>query len=317
MQRKPSPHYLHFTRKERTGTLVILFIILLLIAFPFFYSLIFREKVVGTDTIANEMDSLKMRPVDSAKRYSRKNFDENIYHDPYRSTEHNNTVVDGELFYFDPNTLSGAGWKKLGLNNKTIITIQKYVLKGGRFREPEDIKKIWGLSEDLVQRLLPYVKIEAGSSFSNAKPAYEIKKYEEKKANAIIEINQADTTAFISLPGIGPKLSQRIINFRERLGGFYSVDQVGETFGLPDSTFQKIRSKLVIRDKAVKQININTASPDEMKLHPYIRYQLANAIIQYRTQHGDFAKPEDIKNIMMIDEALYNKLFPYLTVQGH
>src|SRR6185437_7375519 len=97
------------------------------------------------------------------------------------------------------------------------------------------------------------------------------------KAIQIIDVNLADTTALISLPGIGSKLAQRIIAFRNKLGGFYSIEQVGETYLLPDSTFQKIKPKLTIVGNNVKQININVASIDEMKAHPYLRYNLANA----------------------------------------
>ena len=117
------------------------------------------------------------------------------------------------------------------------------------------------------------------------------------------------------MPGIGSKLSQRIIAFRDKLGGFYSVNQVGETYLLPDSTFQKIKSRLFISDTAVKQININLASVDEMKVHPYLRYNLANAIFQYRQQHGNFNSVEGIKKIMLVTGDVFNKIAPYLSVQ--
>jgi competence ComEA-like helix-hairpin-helix protein len=111
---------------------------------------------------------------------------------------------------------------------------------------------------------------------------------------SIIDVNNADTTAFISLPGIGSKLAARIITFREKLGGFYSVEQIGETYGLPDSTFQKIKQWLKLDNLSVKKININTATVDEMKAHPYIKYGLANPIVAYRNEHGAFSKIEDI-----------------------
>jgi competence protein ComEA len=87
-----------------------------------------------------------------------------------------------------------------------------------------------------------------------------------------------------------------------------------ETYGLPDSTFQKIRTKLVLAKPAVKQIDINTATVDEMKSHPYIRYNLANAFMQYRTQHGNFSSVADIKKIMIITDDIFNKVSPYLTI---
>ena len=106
----------------------------------------------------------------------------------------------------------------------------------------------------------------------------------------VIDINTADTSAFISLPGIGSKLAARIVNFRDKLGGFYSIDQVGETFGLPDSTFQKIKQYLKLENTSIKKININTATVDELKAHPYIKYSVANPIIAYRNEHGPFFK---------------------------
>jgi DNA uptake protein ComE-like DNA-binding protein len=74
----------------------------------------------------------------------------------------------------------------------------------------------------------------------------------------IIDINSADTTSFIALPGIGSKLAARIINFRDKLGGFYSVAQVGETFGLPDSTFQKIKQYLKLENTVLPEKLIST-----------------------------------------------------------
>ena len=130
-----------------------------------------------------------------------------------------------------------------------------------------------------------------------------------------VDINTADTSALIALPGIGNKLAARIVNFRNKLGGFYSVEQVGETFGLPDSTFQKIKPYLKIADAAVKKIDINIASADELKIHPYIKWQIANAIVAYRKEHGVFSKIEEIKKIMIITEDDYKKISPYVTLQ--
>jgi len=147
------------------------------------------------------------------------------------------------------------------------------------------------------------------------KKLFETKTFEKSKyITTIIDINTADTTLLIELPGIGSKLSQRIINFRDKLGGFYTVEQIGETYGLPDSTFQKIKARFSVSNSSVHQININTASIDEMKGHPYLRYSIANAIVQYRLQHGNYAVVDDLKKIMLITEEVFNKAVPYLKV---
>jgi competence ComEA-like helix-hairpin-helix protein len=98
------------------------------------------------------------------------------------------------------------------------------------------------------------------------------------------------------------------------LGGFYSIDQVGETFGLPDSTFQKIKQYLTIQNQTIKKININSANVEELKTHPYIRYNLANPIVAYRSAHGSFSSIEDLKKIMIITEEVYQRISPYLTL---
>ena len=123
-----------------------------------------------------------------------------------------------EVFYFDPNTATSVEWKRLGLKDKTVETIQKYLSKGGHFYKPEDISKIWGLHPEDIKRLLPYVNIEQKktdyvkiirkrSVMQNKHPMF-------LKVLQSLDINTADTTAFIALPGIGSKLAQRIINFR-------------------------------------------------------------------------------------------------------
>ncbi len=173
---------------------------------------------------------------------------------------------------------------------------------------------------DEIERLLPYINI------AQKENNYPQKNYEQKTSEtkifdkpkytiSTVDVNSGDTTAFIALPGIGSKLAQRIINFRDKLGGFYKTEQVAETFGLPDSTFQKIKSRLNISNASIKQFNINTATVEEMKTHPYIRYNIANAIVQYRAQHGNFATVADIKKIMMVTDEVFNKVSPYLTIQ--
>jgi len=109
-------------------------------------------------------------------------------------------------------------------------------------------------------------------------------------------------------------LASRIVTFRDKLGGFYSIEQVGETYGLPDSTFQKIKQYLKLDNPSVKKININTATVDELKAHPYIKFSLANPIVAYRNEHGSFSKIEDIKKVMAVTDEIYKKIAPYLSL---
>jgi competence protein ComEA len=305
--------YLNFPKRERTGILVVLFGIIVLIITPFLFPLFIRPKTTDATAFKKEIDMLTSKQADTIGKFSAKKYDEDNYQN-YREPNDKNYYakqVKGGLFNFDPNTLDEAGWRRLGMRDKTITTIQNYITKGGRFYKPEDIRKIWGLHKEEADRLMPFVQIK-----NNNLKNYPETKIVEKPTftTAIIDINTADTTSLIALPGIGSKLSQRIISFRDKLGGFYSVEQIGETYGLPDSTFQKIKPRFSVSNSSVHKININTATIDEMKVHPYLRYAVANAIVQYRIQHGNYIVVDDIKKIMLVTDEVFNKTAPYLKV---
>jgi len=316
--------YLAFTRKERIGILIIVGLILFTLFLPDILSKTSTNRPTQIDTAwMAAVKKLKIKVPDSSDDNYQKNNDENAYayqYDKRKSSYNENAIAKGELFYFDPNTISTSDWKRLGLRDKTIKTIENYLSKGGHFYKPEDLQRIYGLHDDEYQRLKSYIKIEPNSSktnegFVSVKSKDEIQPAKTYAARySIIDINTADTTAFISLPGIGSKLAVRIVTFREKLGGFYSVEQIGETYGLPDSTFQKIKQYLKLDNASVKKININTATVDEMKAHPYIKYSLANPIVAYRNEHGMFSEIEDIKKVMAVTDEIYKKIAPYLTL---
>ena len=310
--------YFNFTKKERTGIIVLLILIIILIILPFLFPFFIRQKPVDVTTFKKQIEMLSAKQFDTTDKYAKRNYSDDNFQN-YRETDEKrgySKQIKGELFYFDPNTLDYAGWKRLGIKDKTVKTIQNYIAKGGRFYKPADIGKIWGLHKDEVQRFIPFVQIQNTNNISSTEiKLHQTKPYEKEKfAPAIIDINKADTTILIALPGIGSKLSQRILSFRDKLGGFYKVEQISETYGLPDSTFQKIKPRFSINNNSVHQININTATVDEMKAHPYLRYALANAIVQYRIQHGMYILVDDIKKIMLVTEDVFNKIGPYLKV---
>lgn len=313
--------YFTFTKKERTGVIALLLIILLLLFIPYLFPYLKKKQATNKADFEKEVAKLKQLQIDSSQNnsgYVKRSYDdgERDYYQPVkRKYEEDNNKA--ELFVFDPNTATTESWKRLGVKDRTIQTIQNYLSKGGKFRQPEDLYKVYGLKHEDVARMIPYVSIkqeEPIASFTKEPSAT----FENKKAKSFsgsIEINSADTTALISLPGIGSKLSQRIISFRDKLGGFNSVEQVAETFGLPDSTFQKIKPNLICNNSAIKKININTADINLLKVHPYIRHALANVIIQYRTEHGNYNSVNDLNKISIMNDALFRKISPYLTTE--
>lgn len=308
--------YFSFTRKDSIGILVILAIVIGVFFLPKTFKA--APKPVPADTAwVTAMKNLEQKELANENRSYTDDNSPNYQYD--RATNHYTAKANGELFNFDPNTLSAEGWAKLGIRQKTIQTIQNYLTKGGKFRKPEDLQRIYGLFPNEFERIAPYIKIEAAANTTGytAKSDYSTTSNQPTKTYgprySIVDINSTDTTALIALPGIGSKLASRIINFRDKLGGFYSVTQVGETFGLPDSTFQKIKQYLKAEANSIKKINVNTASVDELKTHPYIKWSIANPLVAYRKEHGPFTKLEEIKKVMAVTDEVYIKIAPYLT----
>lgn len=165
-------------------------------------------------------------------------------------------------FPFDPNTISPAQWQELGLRDKTILTIQHYLQKGGRFRKPEDLRKIWGLKPTEADLLIPYVQIAA--TIAAGKKEAPVWKAEPVQDSSIlkphknwnlppIDINLAGPEQWMKFPGIGEVLAARIVKFRDKMGGFKSVDQVGKTYGIKDSLFQLMKPFLTLNQVVEKK----------------------------------------------------------------
>ncbi|HWI93927.1 MAG TPA: helix-hairpin-helix domain-containing protein [Flavisolibacter sp.] len=302
--------YLTYGSRDRLGVVAVISLIGIIYSFPY----LFAKKnepfpAKQTSVLVKAMDTLVAK---QQSNYYAKKFDENDNDYQYQPSQ-TKSFAKGELFQFDPNTLSVEGWQKLGLSEKTSKTIDKYRSKGGKFYKPEDIKKIWGMPGGFYERVKDYIAIAADQNKYRQnnfeKPTYT----KPEKKVLVVNINDADTSAFIALPGIGSKLASRIVNFRDKLGGFYSIEQVGETYGLPDSTFQKIKASLQLSG-SVKKLNVNTATKDEFKTHPYIKWNLANAIVEYRNRHGAFKSLDELKNIALINEAMFQKILHYLSL---
>lgn len=136
------------------------------------------------------------------------------------------------------------------------------------------------------------------------------KKFE--RPSFTVDINNADSIGFERLYGIGPVLAKRIVHFREALGGFYSVDQIREVYGLPDSTFQNIKGQLSIGKTELRQIGVNTATEEQLSKHPYLNKKQAKAICGYRKTKGPYTTIDELTKADPSIENTFPKIKPYL-----
>lgn len=220
-----------------------------------------------------------------------------------------------ERFYFDPNHLPESGWQRLGVPAKTAKTIGNFRRRGGRFRVAADLLRIYGLKPGLARELEPWVRFQGDTFPAKVKreSSYPGKRdVKEAALVGIVDINDADSLEWLSLPGIGPYFTSRILRFRRKLGGFFSVDQVAETYGIPDSVFRKVRSWLRCRTGPFRRIDLNRAPPDTLAAHPYINRRLAYRIVNFRNAHGAFRQPGELYQLLDVDSGLIRRIIPYL-----
>lgn len=199
----------------------------------------------------------------------------------------------GPLSPFDPNTAGREIWERAGLGEKTIRAILNYRAKGGRFRRPDDLAKIYGLSQEQYARLVPYLKFPLPTVPSK------------------LDVNKADSAQWERLRGIGPVLARRIVRYRELLGGFASLEQLQEVYGLSEATYTMLQEQVYLEGAgALNRLDANLCAEKALARHPYIGSALARQILAGRP----YASVEDIKALPLINEEKYRKIAPYLSV---
>lgn len=195
-----------------------------------------------------------------------------------------NKEKNNPYFLFDPNTISYDSLMTLGLTEKQAALMIKLRKKGKPFHSPADWLAYPYLSTYRKKALLPWLSIDTTNP---EKPLSEQNPFRKKyRTQTLIDINQMDSAALEQLPGIGPKLSQRIIRYREKLGGFYSIEQLQEVWGLPDSTYQKIKTRLFADSSVIEAADVHSVAEEQLKYHPYIGNRRAGIIIRYRKQEA-------------------------------
>lgn len=218
------------------------------------------------------------------------------------SDRHEEAGYTKAIVKFNPDTLSFAGWRNLGLSDRQVAVIMHYKEKGGRFYSKADVAKLYSISPQRYKQLEPYIDLPDKSAIHPHKA----------KLTEPIEINSADSATLTTVYGIGPAFASRIIKYRKLLGGYYKKQQLMEVYGLNAKKYAEISGQLYVDPAGVRKINVNIAEADELNRLPYLSYKQANAIVQYRSQHGEYLSADDLADIAILDAQTINKIKPYL-----
>lgn len=229
-----------------------------------------------------------------------------------------------ERFAFDPNTADSNELLNLGLQAWQVRNIYRYRAKGGVYRRPEDFARLYGLTKRQYEELRPYIRIAsdyepAADYYASTVPRQRVV-YERDttrhyasphklKPTERVELNAADTAELQRVPAIGSYFARRIVAYRQRLGGFYSVEQLGEIDDFPAEAVPYF----VIDPTTIHKLNVNRLTLAELKRHPYINYYQAKAIADYRRLRGPLKSLDDLRLCKDFPPEEIKRLEPYVT----
>ena len=133
-----------------------------------------------------------------------------------------------------------------------------------------------------------------------------------RRKQQVIDINTADSAAWVALNGIGPGFAKRIMTYREKLGGFYQVDQLKEVYGLDSLWVKENKALLKVGAGVYRFLAINQVEWKDFK-HPYLPYGQSKVVLAYRKQHGVLKDFEALEKIQLLDLVAWRRLRPYLS----
>lgn len=286
--------YFTFSKKERIAVIILLLLITGGMLLPYFYRVRPAPPVLNKALI----DFVAQSTIAANTKDSLQDGAASLY-----TAAGTGNVLTSSLFMFDPNTVSAEGWIRLGLPERTTRTILNYRTRGGRFRVPDDLRKIWGVNKDAADRLIPYVRIAETANY----PLRYENKYTKKQSKepGIIDINKASSEDWEALPGIGQVLAARIVNYRERIGGFADLSQLKKTYGISDSVFAVISPYLTAPIASIPKLDLNAATVNELQMRTGIPDAVARSVVLYRKQYGPFVTVADLKKIVFLTDSLF------------
>ena len=263
--------YFQYSKSQRSG-IFLLIIICVVSQFAFFYLYPSSNK---TNSIEKQKWLAFQTIIDSLK------------------TEKINYIP--KIYPFNPNFITDYKGSKLGMSVAEIDRLLDFRKTNQYVNSASEFQKVTQISDSLLKAISPYFKFP---DWVNKRVTNNFKPYEKKTENRVmIDINLATKEDLIKVYGIGPALSDRILKQKELFGGFVSMNQLDDIWGLQPEVIENLNKYFEVTTlPKIKKIDINNSSIKELMLFPYFKYSLAKAIVTYRSMNGNL-KIEDLSNI--------------------
>lgn len=298
-----------FSKGERVAIITILALILLLIL-----ACVFRPSRQSlTDESLHNLDSLL------ALRQAA------IELQQQQQAEKPQEVAELHPFSFNPNTITEEEWLQMGLTDRQVRNIMNYKAKGGKFYSKNDLGKLYTISEEEFAQLEPFIVLpevargkntktssKSGVSTGSTTATTASAAPAEKKAIPIVDLNTVDSTTLVELPQIGPYTAVRIIEFREKLGGFIDKEQLRDVKGMDDARFAAIQPYINLGAVEIRKVDVNRADFKTLVHHPYLSYEQVKRIVNQREKRGMIKNWAQLQSLIENDGEVNPLLEHYL-----
>jgi DNA uptake protein ComE-like DNA-binding protein len=302
-----------FNHRERKGTAILLMIIAISLLVDAIYPIVFPPEKLSYSIVSYNLSTDTLQSdVKSHQRINKKK------------------RITYPIFRFDPNSVSESQLQKLGFKAYQIQMLMNYRKAGGEFKDPSDFDKLYFVNDSIYKRFVNFLDFPLNFSELDSVPSegtrensatkherveeISLKTEKKDKPSFKVMMNQSDTSSWKRFRGIGSGYANRIVKYRDILGGYVNKEQLLEVYGFDTSLYQRIEHQLVIDKTFIKRINLNTVSTNRLSKHPYITWNMARRITDSRVQDGPFESTEDLLKRNLLNEVLYRKIVEYLEV---
>lgn len=240
---------------------------------------------------------------------------DSLYKAKWKKTYKRDTIAI-RMQMFDPNTVDSLTLLHLGFKPWQAKNMLKYRAKGGKYRKKEDLKKLYGMTDSMYLALAPYIYIKDSIVVDSARidsvRMDSLPKWKSIKKDTILNLRTADTTELKLIRGIGSYRAKMIVRYREQLGGYAQVEQIMEARGMDKVIADSILPHFYIDSVIVNKMPINKIRPEGLQRHPYLNFEQAKAIYEYRRKHIRIKSAEELKKIKGLSPTDIEKILIYL-----
>lgn len=310
--------FFYFSRSEQRGIIVLAVLVAVVLCFNLFHDLPAEEPPAGDGSGQTDATQAPAGLLESTARSRSRKEGTSAGNYPLRKRADETPLHALRPEPFDPNLADSATFRRMGLPAWMARNILRYRDKGGRFRQAADFQKIYGLTEEAYRQLAPYIRIapeepkptprlyqpptDTDSLEASLRTDY---KYPE---GTVVELNEADTTELQKIPGIGSMIARMIVTYRQRLGGFHRLEQLGEIH----LDYHALTPWLRIDTTSLHRLNLNKASLRQMRNHPYLNFYQAKAIVEHRKRQGRLPNLKSLRLYEEFTEKDLERIAPYV-----